>query len=204
MQKFDITNEIQKTQKEIFELTEKLAQLHRDNKPQEIKNYKFNDLQGEVSLLELFGGKKQLIAIHNMGQACRYCTLWADGLNGFLPHLENEMSVVLLSKDDPQLQRQFANSRQWRFRMASHAGADYIKEQSVEPGGANHPGIVIYERNGDKIFKKNSAGFGPGDLYCSIWNVLSLAGRNSEDWTPQYNYWKRPAVMDDGGENLNS
>ncbi len=45
---------------------------------------------------EMFGDKKQLLLIHNMGQGCRYCTLWADGFNGFLKHLESVMSVVLV------------------------------------------------------------------------------------------------------------
>ena len=27
--------------------------------------------------------------------------------------------------------------------------------------------------------------FGPGDLYCSQWNLLGLAGLTEADWTPQ-------------------
>ncbi len=86
--------------------------------------------------------------------------------------------------------------------MASHSGSDYIKEQDVV-GGANSPGLVCYVRQGEQIFKKNFTVFGPGDQFCSLWNILSLAGQNSESFTPQFNYWKRPAQMDDGGQNLN-
>ena len=57
-------------------------------------------------------------------------------------------------------------------------------------------------RDGDRIMRSNAAMFGPGDLYCSIWNFLALAGLSSEDWTPQYNYWIRPAQLDDGGKNV--
>ena len=46
-------------------------------------------LAGETTLLDLFGDRDTLLAIHNMGQGCRYCTLWADGFNGLLPHLES-------------------------------------------------------------------------------------------------------------------
>ncbi len=52
---------------------------------------------------------------------------------------------------------------------------------------------------GDEIVKLNSAVFGPGDLYCSMWHILSLGGLGEEDWTPQYSYWKRPQKLDDGG-----
>ena len=87
--------------------------------------------------------------------------------------------------------------------MVSHGGGEYIQEQSVMVGEKNMPGIVCYVRKGDEIYKKNSAIFGPGDEFCSIWNILGLAGINTEEWTPQYNYWKRPDKMDDGGANLN-
>ena len=85
----------------------------------------FDTLDGRTSMRALFGDKDRLLLIHNMGQGCRYCTLWADGFNGFLPHLESVMSVVLVSKDPPDVQRAFANSRGWRFRLASHGGGDY-------------------------------------------------------------------------------
>ena len=137
-----------------------------------------------------------------MGQACRYCTLWADGLNGFLPHLESTMAVVLVSKDSPETQRTFANSRGWRFRLASHGGGDYAREQTVAEGSTNMPGAVVYERQRDDIVRKNAVVFGPGDLYCSMWNLLALAGLSEDTWTPQFNYWRRPEVLEDGGENL--
>jgi predicted dithiol-disulfide oxidoreductase (DUF899 family) len=199
---YENPNEIQKLEMEIFEMSKKLGQLRADNKPVPVKNYQLKDLNGNVTLLDLFGEKETLYAIHNMGQGCRYCTTWADGFNAFLPHLESQAAVVLLSKDNPELQRQFSNSRGWRFRMVSHDGSDYIKEQDVH-GTVNNPGIVCYTRSGDQIFKKNFSGFGPGDQFCPLWNILSLAGKNWETFTPQFSYWKRPQKLDDGGQNLN-
>lgn len=198
-----MTNEIQKIEEEIVSLVQKLESLRKASPLQPVKNYSFQTTTGNVSLLDLFAGRDKLLAIHNMGQGCRYCTLWADGINPFLPHLESAMSVVLLSKDPPDVQRLFANSRNWRFRMASHGGGDYVREQGTLPNSDNMPGVVCYERKGDQIFRKNASVFGPGDLFCSQWHLLSLAGIGLEDWTPQYNYWKRPETMDDGGQNLN-
>ncbi len=197
-------DQIQKIEQEIMKLSAQLADLRKENPAQEIKNYFFDDLEGKVSLLDLFGKKDHLIAVHNMGQGCRYCTLWADGLNPFIPHLEDRFAVILLSKDSPEQQRRFANSRGWRFRMASHSGGEYIQEQATGNDTKNGPGIICYERRGAKIFRKNSANFGPGDQFCSLWNILGLAGYGSGfgDWTPQFSYWKRPEKMDDGGQNL--
>lgn len=196
-------NEVQKLENEIFNLTQKLEKLRADTPPVPVKNYSFKDINGTTNLLNLFGDKDVLFAIHNMGQGCRYCTTWADGFNGFITHLESQFAVVLLSKDEPELQRQFANSRGWRFRTASHGGGDYIKEQTVSVGFDNAPGIVCYTRQGEQIFKKNFSPFGPGDQFCSIWSILSLAGAKGENFTPQFSYWKRPNQMDDGGQNLN-
>jgi predicted dithiol-disulfide oxidoreductase (DUF899 family) len=181
-------NEIQQLEKEILEKVAALDALRRSATLAAVKNYRFKTLDGDVSLLDLFAGKTTLFAIHNMGHGCRYCTLWADGINAFLPHLESEFAVVLLSKDSPETQRAFGNSRGWRFRMASHGGGDYIREQSVTPGETNMPGLVCYQRDGDRILKKNSTIFGPGDLYCSMWHILSLAGIGEKSWTPQYSY----------------
>jgi len=137
-----------------------------------------------------------------MGQGCRYCTLWADGLNGFLPHLESVISVVLVSKDTPALQRQFANSRGWRFRLASHGGGEYLQEQSVQEDGGNMPGAVVYTRDGNTIRRKNAVTFGPNDMFCPAWNLLAMAGLGEDTWTPQFAYWRRPSQMDDGGSNM--
>ena len=195
-------NEIRDIEQKIHTLMERLAKLQQSNRGNEVINYSFSTIEGEINLLDLFGEKDKLLLIHNMGQDYRYCTLWADGFNGFLPHLESTISVVLVSKDAPQLQRKFANSRGWRFRLASHGGGEYIQEQSVMKESNNMPGAVVYERDGDKIYRKNDCVFGPGDIYCSMWSLLGLAGLNETSWTPQFSYWKRPKTLDDGGKNI--
>ena len=196
------TDEIAALEGEIFELTMKLHALRKANGATEVPNYSFETQNGQTTLLDLFGDRDTLMLIHNMGQGCRWCTVWADGFNGFLPHLESALSVVLVSKDAPDVQRRFANSRGWRFRLASHGGGSYIQEQSAQAGVNNMPGVVVYERAGETIRRKNSAVFGPGDLYCSLWHLLALAGLGEPEFTPQFNYWRRPEKLDDGGENV--
>ena len=197
-----MSNEIAELEMKLYEMTNRLNELKKQQRGNEVKNYSFRTLEGDVSLKDLFAGKDRLLMIHNMGQGCRFCTLWGDGFNGFLPHLESALSVVMVSKDDPETQQAFAGSRGWRFRMASHGGGDYIKEQSALAGQGNMPGAVAYRLDGDKILRMNSGVFGPGDLYCSIYNLLGMAGIGEADWTPQFRYWTRPERLDDGGENV--
>lgn len=198
-----VNTQITELEQQIYQLTLELTQLRKQQQGTQVENkYSFETDTGRTTLLDMFGDHNKLLVIHNMGQGCRYCTLWADGFNGFLPHLESVMSVVLVSKDSAAVQRQFANNRGWRFRLASHGGGDYISEQSVMPGQNNMPGAVVYERNGGQIVRRSASNFGPGDLYCSAWNLLALAGLSEAEWTPQYNYWRRPQQLDDGGENV--
>ena len=192
--------EIQKLEQELLDISKKLKNLRRDSAPEPMNNVELKNLNGPVKLLDLFGARKKMLVIHNMGQGCRYCTLWADGINAFLPHLEDKFSVVLVSKDSPETQRTFANSRGWRFCMASHQGTTYLEEAKF--GKDNDPGVICFERQGDKIFKKNQSEFGPGDAYCSLWHFISLGGLDEETWTPQFSYWKPPSKLDDGGSNI--
>ncbi|MFN0010917.1 MAG: DUF899 family protein [Phycisphaerales bacterium] len=190
---------IEQLEREIVERSTRLAALRKAATPTPVKDYAFTTLDGRVSLSGLFAGRDKLLVIHNMGQACRYCTLWADGFNAFLPHLEHACSVVLVSKDPPQTQRAFALSRGWRFRMASHGGGEYIKEQSADTEHDNAPGMVAYVLHEGKPARLNATGFGPGDAYCALWPMLGLLGMDEKDFTPQFAYWQRPQKLEDGG-----
>ncbi len=195
-------SDIIELEQKIYGMTMELNKLKQNAERTPVPDYTFKTINGEASLLDLFAGKDKLLMIHNMGQGCRYCPVWGDGISPFLPHLESAVSVVMVSKDDPELQRRFANSRGWRFRMASHGGGDYIREQTAVAGQDNYPGVVGYERDGNKIYRTNASAFGPGDLFCSMWNLLGTVGLDEGSFTPQYNYWQRPSKLDDGGENV--
>jgi len=197
-----MTDDVAQLEQQIFDLTTKLNAARAAQTPVEIPDYDFDTLTGPTTLRTLFAGKDRLLVIHNMGQGCRYCTLWGDGINGFIPHLESALSVVMVSKDPPEVQQRFANSRQWRMRMASHGGGAYQAEQVAYGDESNAPGVACYERKDDTIYRLSSAAFGPGDLYCSMWNFLALAGLDAATWTPQFDYWRRPDLLDDGGANL--
>lgn len=194
--------EAEELEAEIMEKAMRLAALRAKDPVTEVPDYAFQTLDGETTLSALFSGRERLLVIHNMGQGCRYCTLWADGINGVLSHLEDAMAVALVSKDPPHVQRRLAQDRGWRFRMASHGGGKYIVEQSVIDGEKNMPGAVVYERKNDALLRRGKTAFGPGDLYSPQWHFLALAGIGAEAWTPQFHYWGRPKSLDDGGADV--
>ena len=194
--------EAQKLELEIMQKSQQLAALRRSEPGVAVTNYPFATLDGDVSLADLFAGRDRLLMIHNMGQGCRYCTLWADGINGVLAHLEDSMAVALVSKDPPDVQRRMALDRGWRFRLASHGGGAYMTEQCAIGEHNNMPGATIYTRDGETIQRRGQTAFGPGDLYSPLWHFLSLGGVGAGDWTAQFHYWSRPEELDDGADNV--
>jgi predicted dithiol-disulfide oxidoreductase (DUF899 family) len=105
---------------EIAALRDKMRELQQTVEPEEVADYVLTGADGPVRLSALFGGKDTLFVIHNMGKTCPACTMWADGYNGVVPHLESRAAFVVTSPDDPATQAAFAASRGWRFHMVSH------------------------------------------------------------------------------------
>src|SRR5262245_42651035 len=106
--------EIQAIEEQIRALKKKLTEARRRATPRRVADYDFRTAEGKpIKLSALFGGKPDLIVIHNMGQKCVYCTLWADGFNGVWRHLADRAALVVSSPDEPAAMKAFAQSRGW-------------------------------------------------------------------------------------------
>ena len=184
-------DEIKALEEEILEKKKQLAELRKKQPEQEIKDYQLKTWDGgQVSLSELFGGKDEMILIHNMGKRCTYCTMWADGFNGIAHHLENRAAFVVVSPDDPATQKQFAQSRGWKFKMYSAHESSFLKDVGFM-GDKNDPwpGVSTFRKDaGGKIYRKAWTFFGPGDDFCSTWHLLDLLPQGPNDWEPKYSY----------------
>ena len=120
-------NQIDELEYQLQELKQKVAELRRERPREEVEDYQLLDSEGrKASLSSLFGNQSKLILVHNMGRDCSYCTMWADGFNGLLPHLENRAAFVLTSPDKPEAQKEFVQSRGWKFPVYSAAGTSFI------------------------------------------------------------------------------
>jgi len=173
---------------QIAELRKEMRELQQAVEPEEVKDYELATAEGKVRLSELFGGKEHLFVIHNMGASCRYCTLWADGFNGILPHLENRAAFVLASPDDPEKQAKFKASRAWRIRMVSHRGTSFAADMGYRDDKSWLPGVSVFEKRGGKLFRVSDTRFGPGDDFCALWHFLDLIPEGAAGWQPQYKY----------------
>ena len=183
-------HEIVTLQKEIREKKKKLAELVRTRSREEVEDYRLEGPDGAIITLSgLFGDHDELILIHNMGRKCAYCTLWADGFNGFLQHLENRAGFAVVSPDDPETQRKFAAGRGWKFSIYSGRGSSFTRDMGFQDDdGQYHPGFSTFIKEGGKIYRVAADSFGPFDDYCGIWHLFNLLPRGVNDWHPKFEY----------------
>jgi predicted dithiol-disulfide oxidoreductase (DUF899 family) len=189
-----MNSKIEKLESQYADIAQKLAAARRGLEPEVIdKDYSFDTAPGTISLSELFGDHRALLLVHNMGKGCPYCTLWADGFNGVVQHLENATSFVVASPDSPKVQAEFAESRGWRFRMISYGASTFAADMGYEGAdstyGCFQPGVSAFIKQDDgKIARKGFTYFGPGDQFSGIWHMLDLIGKSTEDWGPKFSY----------------
>lgn len=187
----DTRSRVIELQEEIAAKRKQLQELRRAAPPERVTGqYTFAGPNGvRKTLGELFGDRRELIIIHNMGKGCRYCTLWADGFNGLAPHLENRAAFVVVSPDTPEVQQAFAASRGWRFAMWSAERQFLLDMKMADENGSAWPGVSTFARGEDgSIVRTGHDYFGPGDDFCSIWHILDLFPEGDGGWEPQYTY----------------
>jgi predicted dithiol-disulfide oxidoreductase (DUF899 family) len=182
----------------LLALHDEIRELQQAVEPQTVEDYLFEGWSGPVRLSELFGDKRDLFVIHNMGTTCRYCTMWADGFNGVYDHLADRAAFVLATPNTPQVQQQFAASRGWRFPMVSHAATSFAKDMGyrLERGdetGENTsrwvPGVSAFQKRADgAVVRVSDTDLGPSDDFCSVWHLLDMLPEGPAGWEPKFRY----------------
>ena len=175
--------------KNIAELREKMRKTLAETDPEEVRDYEFAAADGTRTLSALFGDRDELFMIHNMGRKCAYCTMWADGFNGVYHHLADRASFVVSSPDAPEVQKEFAAGRGWRFPMVSHRGTSFAADMgygSEETGW--QPGISVLRREQARIVRLSDAGFRPHDDFSTVWHIFDMLPEGSGGWSPRFKY----------------
>lgn len=184
-------SQIDELEYQLQDLKQKVAELRRQRPREEVRDYQLLDSEGrEVSLSKLFGDQRDLILVHNMGRGCSYCTMWADGFNGLLPHLESRAAFVLTSPDKPESQKEFVQSRGWKFPVYSAAGTSFIADMGFDDEQEGlMPGVSVFTKEADgKIYRVSRAEFGPGDNFCATWHFFELLPEGIDGWEPKLSY----------------
>jgi predicted dithiol-disulfide oxidoreductase (DUF899 family) len=115
--------------------------------------------------------------------------LWADGYNGVYEHLASRAAFVLSSPDTPEVQREFAAGRGWRFPMVSHAGTSFAADMGYrKPNGGLQPGISVFRKDGTRLVRMSDTALGPHDDFCLVWHVFDLLPEGADGWKPRFRY----------------
>lgn len=183
---------INEKREQMMALRSEIRELQSAIEPEEVSDYEFSTSNGNVTLTSLFGDKNVLFLIHNMGKGCVYCTQWADGFNGVLDHLQNRAAFAVSSPDAPKVQKEFAESRGWKFPMVSIKGTSFAEDmgyyKEYEGKMSVWPGVSVFKKDGHKIVRVSDTSFGPGDDFNCIWNLFDMIPEGPNGWEPRYSY----------------
>ena len=188
--KYRVANEkISALRGQIGAIRAEMRDVQEQTEPERVEDHVFESGTGAVSLSALFGPKDDLVVIHNMGADCAYCTLWADGYNGLYPHIADRAAFVIASPDAPERQKQFAQSRGWRFPMVSDVSSAFaVRMGYAAPDGRCRPGISVFQRRADGLFRVTDTSSCPHDDFCAIWHLFDLLPGGASAWGPKLGY----------------
>jgi predicted dithiol-disulfide oxidoreductase (DUF899 family) len=153
----------------------------------------------EVKLSELILAERPLIVMHFMfGGAqenpCPMCSMWADGYDGVVRHIEERAGFAVVVAGDLAKFREWARGRGWRnVRILSSEGTSFKRDLGTETEtGQPIPAVSVFTRGDDgapRHFYTGSAFMGPGqfrgmDLLSPVWNFFDLLPEGRGDFMP--------------------
>lgn len=100
-------------------------------------DYIFEDLDGKLSLGDLFEDKSQLIVYHFMygpdwEEGCPSCSFWADNFNGIDIHLRHrDANMVVVSRASLAQLQAYRKRMGWNFKWVSSLGNDFNYDYHV-------------------------------------------------------------------------
>lgn len=174
-------------QREVMEAKGRLREAIASFEPEPVEDWALRGLNGcVVNLSRLFGGKRELLVVHNMGRSCSYCSLWGDAMMGIAPHLMQRCGFVLCSNDPPEVIRGFRETRGWSFPCVSGHDTGFARAMGyADDAGRPLPGVSAFHMREDgTIVRTGHMPFGPGDDFCGVWPMLDLIRGGQGDWVP--------------------
>jgi predicted dithiol-disulfide oxidoreductase (DUF899 family) len=165
------------------------------------KDYRFQGPTGEVGLLDLFDGRRQLIVCHFMfdpewEDGCSSCTAGADEMSpGHLAHLHTrDTTLVYVSRAPYPKLADYRRRRGWTFPWYSSYGSDFnydfhvTLDESVTPREYNYRTPEEHARRGLTIelageFPARSSFLRDGDR---VFHTYSVYARGLETMGGSY------------------
>ena len=145
-------------EKELTRLKDSVSAARRRLPMVEITEpYTFDTETGAATLLDLFGGRSQLIVQHFMfgpdwKQGCEGCSMMADHI-GPLEHLyAKDTSFVLVSRAELAKLLAFRERMGWTLPWVSSAGSTFNDDFGATVDGEEIHAVSVFLRAGGRVF----------------------------------------------------
>jgi len=209
-----VRKELLAREKELTRLRDQLAVERRALPWVKIeKPYLFDGPDGKETLVDLFGGRSQLIIKHFMfgpgwTEGCVGCSFELDHIDGILVHLEQrDVSYVAVSRAPLAEIEAFKKRMGWHIKWVSSSGSDFnfdfhvsFRPDEIAKGEGYYNyeirKIGIDELSGRSVFYKDAHG--------DVFHTYSSYGRGGEDMLGTYRLLDLvPKGRDETGPNGN-
>jgi predicted dithiol-disulfide oxidoreductase (DUF899 family) len=158
-----------------------------------------------VRLSQLFSSPERALVVQHVmygkrqTSPCPMCTMWVDGLDRVLPHIEQRADYVVASAADPVALRAHARARRWdHVRLLSCGESTFQYDFCAEDAEGNqnstfsvftldadgHP-RHFYSSHPQMADDVNERGI---DLLSPVWNLLDLTPQGRGDWYADLEY----------------
>jgi predicted dithiol-disulfide oxidoreductase (DUF899 family) len=152
------------------------------------KQYLFEGSQGQVSLLDLFEGRRQLIVNHFMfapdwEEGCPGCSFLTDNI-GHLAHLHARDTTLIAVSRAPLAKLETFKARMgWNLSWFSSYGSDFNYDFQATNADGEVSGSSVFLRIDEDIFHTYSTFNRGHDILLGVYNYLDLTplGRQ-ENW----------------------
>ncbi len=162
------------------------------------KSYTFASSGGEVTLLDLFQGRTQLIVRHFMfdpawEEGCAGCSMQADNI-GDLSHVHaRDTSLVMIARAPLEKIEKFKARMGWaHIPWVSSFGSDFNYDFNVTMEKGELPAVSSFIREGEKIFHASSVFDRGGEIFINTYNYLDVTplGRQEEGLAHPWDWWR--------------
>ena len=178
------------------------------------KDYAFAGPEGEVTLPDLFEGRRQLLLYHfmfgpNQDVGCDGCSMFVDQI-GHLAHLQaRDTSFAAVSRAPIEKVAAYKERMGWTFPWVSSFDSDFNVDFGVGPETPQEGvyqdgetfGLSVFLRDGDEVYRTYFTTARGVEALGSVWTLLDLTplGRQ-ETWedspagypqTQPYQWWRR-------------
>ena len=152
------------------------------------KEYLFEGPNGQMTLADLFDGRRQLIIYHFMFDpswvdGCPSCTYLTDNIPRLASIQANDTSLVLVSRAPLAKLEDYKARKSWTIPWFSSFGSEFNYDFNVSGDQVETPGLSVFIREGDDVLHSYSTTGRGVDILLGTYNYLDLTplGRQ-EEW----------------------